>query len=121
VRKRKGFARLVFPGVLGLARHIGWAGGEHSYLDARRAEAELETRRADIGDVRRQIDSLRTVVSDLRHGDEALERFARERYGFIRDGEYLYFVSDLEAPEAPSEAEEPGRRSLLRWLRRSGR
>ncbi len=119
MKKRKGFARLVFPGVLGLALHFGWAGGEYSYLDARRAEADLEARRAEIGDVRRQIDSIRTVVSDLRNDDEALERYARERYGFIRDGEYLYFVSDLEAPESPSEAEEPDRRSLLRWLRRN--
>ena len=35
-------------------------------------------------------------IDSLRHSDAALERFARERWGFIRDGEYLYRISEPE-------------------------
>ena len=114
MKKRVGSTRLFFFGVLGVALYFSVAGGEHTILDARRAEAELAARRAEIGAVRRQIDSLRTRIAALHDDDEALERFARERYGFIRDGEYLYRISE---PETPAEADRPNRPSVLRWLR----
>lgn len=100
--------RLIFPGVLGIAIYFATAGGEYSVLEVRRAEAELEQRRAELPVVRRQIDSLRARIDSLRHHDEALERFARERYGFIRDGELLYRFSETPSEEE-SDAKSRGR------------
>ena len=106
--------RLFLPGVIIVALYFAVAGGDHSVFDARRAEDELAARRADIRQVHRQIDSLRARIADLREDDEVLERYARERYGFIRDGEYLYRISE---PEPVAQEETPDRPSILRWLR----
>lgn len=109
--------RLLFPCALGVALYFAVAGGEYSYLERREAEATLEARRAELARVRRQIDSLRARIDSLQHNNAALERFARERYGFIRDGEILYRMSEGElAPEAGEEA----RRSVWERLRGGG-
>lgn len=105
--------RLLLVGVLVLAAHLAVLGGDFSVFEAREAEARLETRRAEIRAVRQEVDSLRAHIQALRSSDEALERFARERYGLIRDGELLYRISDPaeaepeEAEPAPVEASEP--------------
>lgn len=91
--------RLIFPGVLGIAIYFAVAGGEYSVLELRRAEAELELRRSELPVMRSRIDSLRARLDSLWNHDEALERFARERYGFIRDGELLYRFSETPAEE----------------------
>lgn len=108
--------RLAFPGLIGVALYFAVAGGEYSFLDVRRAEEELEVRRNELPVARRQIDSLRARIDSLEHNDPFLERFARERYGFIRDGELLYRLTETEADPEPVE---PPRRSLLGRLRAS--
>lgn len=96
--------RLFFPCALALALYIAVAGGEYSEIDARRARADLDAHRALLPLARHEIDSLRARIDSLQNHDEALERFARERYGFIRDGEFLYRLSE-PAPEADAGAE----------------
>lgn len=108
--------RLAFPGLIGVALYFAVAGGEYSFLDVRRAEEELEVRRNELPVARRQIDSIRARIDSLEHSDPFLERFARERYGFIRDGELLYRLTETEADPEPVE---PPRRSLLNRLRAS--
>lgn len=104
------WSRFFFPGVAVLAVYVGIEGGEYSLLEARRARAELADKRAELLVARQIIDSLSARIDSLRHHDETLERFARERYGFIRDGEYLYRIS--EGPET-EEAEAPAATSVL--------
>ena len=106
--------RLVFPGVIGVALYFVVAGGEYSLLEGRRAEKELEVRQQELPVVRREIDSLRARIDSLEHSDEVLERVARERYGFIRDGEVLYRLTDTEAE--PESAHDPARRSVFERL-----
>ena len=110
--------RFFLFGVIGVALYFGAAGGDYSVLDAREAEDELAARRAEIRRVHDQIDSLRARIAGLREEDEVLERFARERYGFIRDGEYLYRISEPEPVAVETERERP---SILEWLRGSDR
>jgi len=111
--------RFVFPGLLGLACYAGVAGGEYSLAEGRRARAELADRREELRIAIARNDSLRARIDSLLHSDEALERLARERYGFIREGEYLYRISQGPLPE---EAVEPYRppagTSVLGRLRR---
>ena len=115
--KRIPTRRLISFGVLGLALYFVVAGGEYSIPDARRAEAELAARRAEIAAMREETDSLRHRIEALRGDDELLERVARERYGFIRDGEVLYRITE---PETPADSAQSGRPSILRWLRGRG-
>ena len=88
---------LVFSGFLALAAYFAFAGGDYSVIEAGQAEARLEAREAEIRRVRHESDSMRALIDSLKSSDEALERFARERYGFIRDGEYLYRISEPQS------------------------
>ena len=115
--KRISTRRLISFGVLGLALYFVVAGGEYSILEARRADAELAASRAEISAMRQEIDSLGQRIEALRTDDELLERVARERYGFIRDGEYLYRFTE---PEAPADSAQSAGPSILRWLRGRG-
>ena len=110
----KGLKRLVLPGIVAAAFYVAVAGGEHSLMDAWDARAELARRHADLRTVQHQIDSLRARTDSLRNDDEALERLARERYGFIRGGEYLYRISAGAQDEEP---DEPAGESALGPLR----
>ena len=114
MKKRISTRRLISFGVLGLALYFLVAGGEYSILEARRADAELAARRAEISAMRQEIDSLGQRIEALRKDDELLERVARERYGFIRDGEYLYRITE---PESPADSTQSAGPSILRWLR----
>ena len=96
----KRWRAFVFPGLVAVALYVAVAGGEHSLTDAQRARVELGDRQAELGALRQEIDSLRAWSDSLRYHDEALERLARERYGFIRDGEYLYRISEGVADES---------------------
>lgn len=89
--------RLIALGLLVLAGYFAVWGGEYSVLDSRTAKEELAARRAELSVVTQQIDSLSGRIDALRHDDDALERFARERYGFIRDGELLYRVTEMQS------------------------
>lgn len=110
---------LVLLGVLALALYFAVLGGDYSVFEARQAEARLAATRAEIGTVRHEIDSIRARIDSLRSSDEALERFAREQYGFIRDGEYLYRISEPEGAaqrgsELPEQAQpDPAGRSVI--------
>ena len=93
---------LLVAGVLALALYFAVLGGDYSVFEARQAEAQLAASRAEIRAVRHETESMRARIDSLQQSDEALERFARELYGFIRDGEYLYRISE------PDEATEEG-------------
>ena len=110
--------RLVFPGVLALALYVGVEGGEYSLLEARRARVELREMRAELRIARQRNDSLAARIDSLRHHDNVLERFVRERYGLIRDGEYLYRISENPETEETAEADERTGTSVLGRLRR---
>ena len=110
--------RLVFPGALALALYVGGEGGEYSLLEARRAHVELREKRAELRIARQRNDSLTARIDSLRHHDRALERFVRERYGFIRDGEYLYRISENPATEETAETDEQTGASVLGRMRR---
>ena len=109
--------RLVFPGVLGLALYVGVAGGRYSLREASRARIELADTRAQLEVIRQRSDSLRARIHSLRHHDKALERFARERYGFIREGELLYRISLGPKPEEAVEPDDQAGTSVLGRLR----
>ena len=109
--------RLVFPGVLGLALYVGIAGGEYSLLEAGRARTQLADKRAELREALQRNDSLSARIDSLRHHDEALERFAREQYGFIREGEYLYRISEGPAADETEAPDESAGTSILGRLR----
>ena len=99
--------RLVFPGVLVLAAYFAVAEGEYSVLDVRRAEAELAAKEAELPRIQTEIDSLESRIEALETDDAVLERFARERYGFVRDGETLYRLPESDRAGEGERRKEP--------------
>src|SRR5439155_10358186 len=82
--------RLLLPAAVLLAGYYAVFGGEHSIMDLRRTRAARAAELVELGRVRAQNDSLRSLVDSLEHDPAMLERLARERFGLIRDGEVLY-------------------------------
>ena len=94
--------RLILPAVLLLAAYYAVFGGEYSYFELRRARAAEERERAELAELHRQIDSLRTWADSMEVDSATLERIARERFGMIRDGETLYRIVEMDTLDADS-------------------
>jgi cell division protein FtsB len=65
-------------------------GGEYTLFDVRSLRAERDSLSQRVDSLRVRADSLEARAERLRDDPFAVERTARERYGFIRDGERLY-------------------------------
>jgi len=76
--------------ILVLAAFFALQGGEHSTWSWYRLRQEERTERGRIERLEQAIDSLEHVAQAMEHDRKAQERAARERFGMIRDGEYLY-------------------------------
>ncbi len=76
--------------VLILAAFFALQGGEHSTWSWWRLRQAEQSERARIAELERIVDSLELVARALETDPAAQERLAREQYGMIRDGEFLY-------------------------------
>ena len=76
--------------VLLLAAFFALQGGEHSTWSWYRLRQAERGERARIAELERMVDSLTRTARAIEEDPVAQERLARERYGMIRDGEYLY-------------------------------
>ncbi len=74
-------------------------GGEYSLIELRSLEEERDSLAARVDSLQGVADSLERRAERLRESDFAVEQVARERYGFIRDGELLFrFVETAGEP-----------------------
>ncbi|MFQ5679459.1 MAG: septum formation initiator family protein [Gemmatimonadota bacterium] len=72
-------------------------GGGYSIFDVRELERGRAAAEARVDSLQSVLDSLTAWADSLVADPLAIERLARERYGFIRDGETLYrFVPEGE-------------------------
>lgn len=101
--------KLVLPGLLLLAVYWAVFGGEYSVFELRQARVEAEAQRQELEELRREIDSLRAWADSLRTDSATLERFARERFGMIRDGEILYRFVEPDSAQAADSTGSEGR------------
>jgi cell division protein FtsB len=86
---RAGWAALA---AFGFALYFGIQGGEYGtwdLLQLRRDEAE---ERDQVARLRRAVDSLQRATQAIEQDPKVQERVARELYGMIRKGEFLYKV-----------------------------
>ena len=88
---------LVFIGVV-IAAVFAVQAGEYSLWQSLSLNRERAAERANIADLRRQVDSLarmaRLVETDL----ETQERIAREHYGLLKPGEHAYILVEPSQP-----------------------
>ncbi len=75
-----------------------WGGGFDAFR-ASEIQDTLRARESELPVLLERIDSIERRMEALRTDDEALERLARERYGFVREGERLYRIAPRTAPD----------------------
>jgi len=81
--------RLALLALLG-ATVFAMQGGEYSTWDWLELRREERQERARIAQLQEAIDSLARVARAVETDPQTQERIARELYGMIRDGEFLY-------------------------------
>jgi cell division protein FtsB len=82
--------RLLVIGVLALAAVFALQGGEYSTWDLIKLKRELAREQATIADLKQEVDSLQKVAKAVETDPRTQERIAREQFGMLRKGEFLY-------------------------------
>ena len=94
--RRLGLAALVVVAVV-----FAVEGGEFGTLDlVRQKRAQARIGRS-IDSLKRLVDSLRRYQNAVEHDPATQERIARERFGMIRRGEFLYKIVPADSAGEP--------------------
>jgi cell division protein FtsB len=78
--------------IVGLAFALYFAlqGGEYGTLDLLQLRREEEDEQANVARLHRMVDSLSRVAAAIESNPRMQERVAREKFGMLRKGEFLY-------------------------------
>jgi cell division protein FtsB len=76
--------------VLVLAVLFALQGGEYSTLDLLKLERQTGAEGAEVARLQHEVDSLTRAANAIEHDPRVQERVARESFGMIRKGEFLY-------------------------------
>jgi cell division protein FtsB len=76
--------------LVGVAGYYALWGGEYSASDLRRLSGMQAEEEVALVAAREEVDSLRARAERLEKDPATIERVARERFGMIREGEFLY-------------------------------
>ena len=78
--------------IIGLASALYFAlqGGEYGTLDLLQLQRDEAEERADVQRLQRLVDSLTKAAVAIELDPRVQERVARERFGMIKQGEFLY-------------------------------
>jgi cell division protein FtsB len=78
--------------IIGLASALYFAlqGGEYGTLDLLQLQRDEAEERADVQRLQRLVDSLTKAAVAIELDPRVQERVARERFGMIKKGEFLY-------------------------------
>jgi cell division protein FtsB len=75
---------------LAIALYFALQGGEYGTLDLIQLRKEEAEERADVARLQRIVDSLTEAATAIERDPRTQERVARERFGMLREGEFLY-------------------------------
>jgi cell division protein FtsB len=76
-------------------------GGEYSTLDHMQLERAERAESLKVERLKQVVDSLARVAEAVETDPKVQERVARERYGMIRDGEFVYRLVAPDTAAAP--------------------
>lgn len=101
---------ITFVALIG-AGYYWMVGGEYTRAGLIRLEREIESRRAELTDRKDELEWTRAWADSLVSNPWAIERVARERYGFVRPREILVRFVELgdgtDPPAPPPRANDP--------------
>ena len=81
---------------LGFALYFALQGGEYGILDLRKLRREVVSESTAVVQLQTVVDSLDQLARALERDPRMQERVARERFGMLRKGEFLYRLVPLD-------------------------
>jgi cell division protein FtsB len=91
----------VAAGLL-FALYFAFQGGEYGVLDLRQLRQESVEESTAVAHLQVVVDSLERVAAAIERDPRMQERVARERFGMLKPGEFLYrLIPTEENPTAP--------------------
>jgi cell division protein FtsB len=91
-------ARWATAGVLLLALYFALEGGEYGTRDWLELRRRQRSEAAQVGRLVRVVDSLERAAVAVERDPRVQERIAREEFGMIRKGEFLYKLVQPDVP-----------------------
>jgi cell division protein FtsB len=79
----------VLAGLL-FALYFAFQGGEYGTLDLRQLRQDVVEESTNVVRLQHLVDSLGRVAAAIERDPRMQERVARERFGMLREGEFLY-------------------------------
>ena len=79
----------IILGVI-FALYFAFQGGEYGTLDLRELRKEVVEESTSVAQLHLVVDSLGALANAIEKDPEMQERVARERFGMLRRGEFLY-------------------------------
>lgn len=92
MKARRLTARKLILAFLGLALLFALQGGEYSTWDFLTLKRQEREERARIAELEPEVDSLRREAIAVERDPATQERLARELYGMLKPGEFLYNI-----------------------------
>ena len=83
-------ARWAALAALAFALYFAIQGGEYGTTDLLQLRNEEAQERADVARLQQVVDSLERVARAIEHDPRTQERVARESFGMIKKGEFLF-------------------------------
>jgi cell division protein FtsB len=83
-------ARWAALAALAFALYFAIQGGEYGTTDLLQLRSEEEQERAEVARLRQVVDSLERAARAIEHDPRTQERVARESFGMIKKGEFLF-------------------------------
>jgi cell division protein FtsB len=104
-------ARWAAVAALAFALYFAIQGGEYGTTHLLELRADVEREQAEVVRLKVVVDSLEGAARAIQHDRREQERVAREAFGMIRKGEYLFRIvpADTGAVERRSLEERQGR------------
>lgn len=93
-------ARVIGAAVVLLAIIFALVGGEYSTIDWFKLRAQEKNEQKAIAELTIEVDSLARYAKAVQTDNRLVERLARENFGMVRKGEFLYRLGrdSLDAP-----------------------
>jgi cell division protein FtsB len=99
-------ARWLALGAIVFALYFAVQGGEYGTTDLLELRREVAREEAEVKRLGRVVDSLERAARAIEHDPRTQERVARESFGMIRRGEFLYRLVPNDSTRRPLEFRE---------------
>ena len=99
-------ARWAAVAAIAFALYFAIQGGEYGTTHLLELKADIVREQAQVGRLKVVVDSLEKEVKAIQTDKRVQERVAREQFGMIKDGEYLFRIVPGDTADAADRVED---------------